>query len=372
MCKHTSMLLLLENISATITICNIKNKDAWHHMTNWTNCTSHKVVYENELRYSGIIVNIKSVLYERGVISMSIYQNICEYTGLKQFKMSFSSGVLVIFRIWLARLFGFQTLKLNGKFSKNETPARYYSLLLTMLIVILEGRYLTVIIIDAFYGHFLTETKIALVILSLTRAITAILAILSDSFIHADKKVNLYNNFQKINDIFLKERFIMSTVLCHTNNAFVILFTLKVFHSAFFIWSIELDIYIIYVLFRKIVISLMTLQILTEICTCESHVKCIRNKILWSHSQQISTQTEIDFRASSFSSKERKVKKRLKQNHNSATKVEMKVYALINENLKLISKIYKNAVTTIYYTQVWIKKSTNKRNKYIQNINNIT
>lgn len=266
-----------------------------------------------------------------------------------EYKMGFSSGILVTFRIWLARLFGFQTLKMSDRFSKNETPARYYSLLLIVLITILEGSQVT-------FGiepwEFKTETEVAIVILSLTGAIAAISAILSDTFIHANEKVILYNNFQKINDIFLEEKFNISTALGRTNSVFVMLVTLKVFQSAFVTCFIDFGLYIMYVIVRKFVLSLMTLQILTEIGTCESHVKCIREKFLWSHCQQVSAQNEIDFGATSFKSSEQKEIRTLKENHKSTTKVQMNVYALINANLKLISKRFKYAVNIIYLLSV--------------------
>lgn len=271
--------------------------------------------------------------------------------------MSFSSSILVTFRIWLNWLFGFQTLKLSVRFSKNGTRAvaKCYNLLLVGLIMALEFRYLSSAI-QSSYREFQAETNVAYIILSLTGATAAISAILSDAFIHASKKVNLYNHFQKIDDIFLDENFSLSTVLCHTNTVFVILVALKFIHSAFVLWTLGWSIYIFYIISRTFILSLMILQILTEIYTCASHIKFIRNNILWSNHSQVSAQTGIDFRATSFSSNGSEEEIILKKMHNSATKVQMNVYALINENLKLISKRFKYAVTIIRYDSIKLCK----------------
>lgn len=264
--------------------------------------------------------------------------------------MSFSSSILVTFRIWLNRLYGFQTLKLSDKFSKNRSHAlaRYYPLLPVGLIIIFESCQLN-LNIQAYYRIFKPETAVAFVILSMTGAIGAMLGILSDSFIHATEKVNLYNNFQKINDFSSDEKFNVSTALGHTNSVFVILVTLKAFHSTFILWTFGWSMFTLYIMSRTFILSLMSLQILSEICTCESHIKCIRHQILWSNIPQLTAQDGIDFRATSFSSNGSEEEITPKEIDNSATKDQMNIYALINENLKLISNRFKYAVTIHCY-----------------------
>lgn len=253
-------------------------------------------------------------------------------------------SVLVKFRIWLNRLFGFQTLKLSDRFSKNML-ARYYSFFLCVLILILEVIHL--LCASDLYGGNKTVVGFTFLSLSVTTSASSALAVLSDSCIYTSEKFNLYNNFQKLHYTYFDENFSQSTVIEPTNNVFIALMIFKCVHIFLALWSWNWNPFIMYIISRTFILSLVTLQIVTEIYTCEIHVRCIKNAILSSHSQQLRDKSGIDFTEASFSltgSNSRREKMLPEEKLKSDIKVQMKIYTLINENLKLIANRFKYVV----------------------------
>lgn len=252
--------------------------------------------------------------------------------------------VLIKFRIWLNRLFGFQTVKLSKSLS-NNTLARCYSLFLCVMIIISEGLHLCYS--RAAYGGKETVAGFILLSLSVSNSAGSAIAILSDSCIYAIEKVNLYNNFKKLHHTFFPVNFSQSTVIEPTNNVFIAIILFKCVHLSLMLWAWEWGMLIIFIVSRMSILSLMTLQIVTEIYMCEIHVRCIRNTLLSSHSQQVGDKSGIDFTEASFNltgSNGRQVKMSLKEKLKSDIKVQMKIYIIINENLKIIANRFKYAV----------------------------
>lgn len=259
--------------------------------------------------------------------------------------MSISSSVLFTFRKWLNRFFGFQTYKVSERFSRSDNMARYYSLCLVVLIVVIEA-------LNIYYSRPLNTGNyripdLTVLLLSVTTAIGAALAILSDSFFCASEKVKQYKNFQQIHTNLLYGTFTQTTAISNTNTAFTVLITIKGSHMVAASRALQWNKFAIFLVCRPVILTLMVLRILTDICTCKFHVKCIKNKIICTYSQQLSAQNGIDFRATSFGSttrKEGQEEKLRNDQHNSDINIYIKIYALIIENLKIISKRFKYAV----------------------------
>lgn len=258
--------------------------------------------------------------------------------------MSISQRVFIAFRIWLNRFFGFQNYKLGDRFSRSENMARYYSLFLVVLIVVVEA--LHIYYLRPVNNNNFRIPDLALLLQSVTTATSAALAILSDSFFCAREKVKQFKNFQQIHRNFFDETFTQSPALQNTNTVSTALITTKVLHATAALLVLQWDKFTLFVIFRTFILTLMILNILTDIYTCQFYVKCINNRIS-TYYQQLSAQNRIDFRETSFiltSWKGAEEELVQKDKHNSDIKRHIKIYALIIDNLNIISKRFKYAV----------------------------
>lgn len=260
--------------------------------------------------------------------------------------MSNTWSVFVTIRIWFNGFFGFQTFKLGDRISRNDKLARYYSLSVVVVIVLTETTHMYCA--TGIYGNIDEIPQITLLMLSGTTAITAVLAILYDSCIYANEKNKQFNNFQIIYNTFSEETFNQSTVLGHTSVAFVIIFTLKGIHTVLALRSFAWNMFTIYIICRTFILTLMILQIVTEICTCKFYVKCIQNAMTSTYSQQPRDQIGIDFKTTSFSLAGSNLEEEIivpKEKRISIIKEHIRIYALTIDTLKIISKRCKYAVS---------------------------
>lgn len=254
--------------------------------------------------------------------------------------MSNSSSALITFRIWLSRLFGFQTYKFSNTFSRSDNVGRFYSLCLVVLIVVEEG-------FSTYFKRPINKTNyrvtdLALILQSVTTATSAVLAILSDSFFCAGEKIKQHQNFQQTHTNLFDEILTQSTLLENTNTFFTVLIIIKGFHIVAALLTLEWNMFTIFTVSRTVILTLMILQILTDIYTCKFHVECINNS-LSTYDQQLSATNGIDFQVTTFSltSRNRGEEENIqKGRNNSDIQKHIKIYILIIENLKLISKRY--------------------------------
>lgn len=173
-------------------------------------------------------------------------------------------GVSTRFRIWLYRIFGYQTLEFQNRYI---TLSRCYSIFVILVIIIMEISYIIEVMnLDA---HLTKRLKITMLCYSSTKMISAVLAISAETFIYVDERVKIYKKIVRIKAVFDKNSF---NVVRRTNNKFLIYIIIKITQIVLTFLSFGVGNSASAILFKTLLADLMILQILAEIDTCNLYV----------------------------------------------------------------------------------------------------
>lgn len=241
----------------------------------------------------------------------------------------------------LYQIFGFQTLIFDGTFKKTTSISPFYYAFVAFLFVVAD----VIHVVQTDFKHDKKHTityQVTLATFILVSGSCLVLSILSESFINIKEKTQVQNKFLEIYKMLSSKPFVESDFLVLTRRhlfVFVIMNTVHATYAMLF-WAERLY-YGIYFAVRSLVIAMTILEILTEICTCKHFVALLNESFISHYSQKIKDQDTIDFQETKLFPKiprDNEILNELEPKNNSETTIDyLKIYDMLNDNVKLIS-----------------------------------
>lgn len=248
-------------------------------------------------------------------------------------------------QIWLYKICGFNQLILRGRsFTIDESITRFYPLIVALILIIMEAVQMTHVYNDLEIGSSKILQTLSFV-QSVCRTSCALLTVFSESFIFAKNKIIVYNNFQEVHNILYDRAFVKWSPF--GKRGFFVMFvafnSIQILLSWLTFWQRHYNMMILVIL-RSIVIALGVIEILTNIVMCNNYISSLNESLILVFTKHKHHRTGIDFKPTTLYHTERRDAREvwdlLQKLQNIGLKDYIKVFDLIDDNMKIISKRY--------------------------------
>lgn len=263
-------------------------------------------------------------------------------------KMVFVRKFILNIQIWSHRICGFRTFNYNGKFEKDKSIAKYYPLL--VLLCFVGNCVMRSIEMSRRIKYFGTNTfRKTVITQGFVLTFSSMITICSESFIFINEKEKIYNNFKRIHTILYVRDFNKLFIFERSTITFS-MFLVFIFGQNYLYRNTKIakitDIVQLITSIQYLVIASGIIEISSNIRVCKDYVSALNDCILfYAFKKKECRKNELDFRPTTLRTKVSRMQDMFfTYKQSSQIKDYTQVVAMINENMKLISRRYTGIV----------------------------